>query len=99
MTKRFLLNHECADNKRTDLLRENSILELISSGAPLPDVLNKLCTAVDLQIGNVVSVILPAAKTENDLQTLDQTCGEMRFLQQGLNIFIFKPDKPGLSAS
>ena len=46
------------------------MVELISLGAALPVVLNKLCTAIDLQIGNVVSVILLADDQELDLQTI-----------------------------
>ena len=55
------LSHGQSSGKKEDLLHgEKSILELISMGAPLPGVLNRLCGAIDLQIGNVVSVILPA---------------------------------------
>ena len=59
---------------------ENSILELISTGAPLPGVLNNLCAALDLQIGNVVSVILPA--DDQDLPTITHNA-----LQFGLHVF------------
>ena len=37
---------------------EGHVLELISTGAALPDVLDKICTALDVQMGNVVSVVL-----------------------------------------
>lgn len=82
MPKELSLNGECPEKKQTDLLSENSILELISMGAPLPDVLNKLCTAIDLQIGNVVSVILLANDAEHDLQTIARNA-----LQYGLHVF------------
>ena len=37
---------------------EGHVLELISTGAALPDLLDKICTALDIQMGNVVSVVL-----------------------------------------
>jgi hypothetical protein len=43
------------------LLRfEQEILQSISAGNLLADVLNQICSALDCQIGNVVSVIAPA---------------------------------------
>ncbi len=72
-----------APAKKETLLRgENGILELISMGEPLPGVLNKLCAAIDLQIGNVVSVILPADDQEHDLHTITHSA-----LQFGLHVF------------
>lgn len=38
---------------------EKRLLQLISAHAPLPEVLNKICSALDYQIGNVVSLIFP----------------------------------------
>jgi hypothetical protein len=67
--------------KKESLLRgEKSILELISMGAPLPRVLNRLCAAIDLQIGNVVSVILPA--DDQELHTVRH-----KAVQFGLQVF------------
>lgn len=66
----------------TDLREENKILDLISAGAPLPVVLNNLCTAIDLQIGNVVSVILLPDDAERDSQTTARGAQEF-----GLHIF------------
>jgi hypothetical protein len=40
------------------LVGERSLLDLISTGAPLAYVLELICAAFDLQIGNVVSVVL-----------------------------------------
>src|ERR1700730_448217 len=57
---RISLRRQFSGKKGALLPGEKSILELISMGAPLPGVLNRLCGAIDLQIGNVVSVILPA---------------------------------------
>lgn len=65
-----------------DLAGENGICELISLGAALPVVLNKLCSAIDLQIGNVVSVILLADDQKLDLQTIARSA-----LTYGLHVF------------
>ena len=46
------------DNKIQYLLSaEEELLQLISSRAPLPGVLNGICAALDCQIANVVSLI------------------------------------------
>jgi hypothetical protein len=52
------LHDPSCGHKQTDLRGEDGILDLISARAPLAVVLNSLCTAIDLQVGNVVSVIL-----------------------------------------
>ena len=56
--------------KRTDLRGEKNILDLISTGVALPEVLNNLCTAIDLQIGNIVSVVLLPDDAERDFKTI-----------------------------
>ena len=53
----FGLHQHFSDTRRSQLVGERHILELISLGAPLPGILNKLCTAIDVQIGNVVSLV------------------------------------------
>src|SRR5271169_6763471 len=68
--------------KQTDLLGERNILDLISTGAPLPEVLNNLCTAIDLQIGNIVSVMLLPDDTERDFKTIAHGA-----LQFGLHLY------------
>jgi len=68
--------------KQTDLRGENRILDLISAGAPLPVVLNHLCTAIDLQIGNLVSVILLPDDGERNLEAI--AGGAQQF---GLHVF------------
>src|SRR5690348_876114 len=46
------------DGKTQYLLRaEEQLLQSISARVPLPEVLNRICGALDLQIGNVVSLI------------------------------------------
>jgi hypothetical protein len=68
--------------KQTDLLGEKNILDLISMGAPLPEVLNNLCTAIDLQIGNIVSVMLLPDDTERDFKSIAKGA-----LQFGLHLY------------
>jgi hypothetical protein len=36
---------------------EEEILQSIATGGPLPDLLNRICSALDCEIGNVVSLI------------------------------------------
>jgi hypothetical protein len=74
------LCRQSSGKKETLLRGETSILDLISMGAPLPGVLNRLCTAIDLQIGNVVSVILPA--DDQELHTVTRNA-----VQFGLKVF------------
>jgi GAF domain-containing protein len=52
-----LYRHQ-ADDIGTQLTGEGQLLELISTGAPLSLVLDKISTAFDLVVGNVVSVVL-----------------------------------------
>jgi hypothetical protein len=50
--------HSSLDGKTQYLLRsEEQLLQSISSHASLPKVLNEICSALDFQIGNVVSLI------------------------------------------
>lgn len=75
-----LVHRQDLVKKETLLRGETNIVELISMGAPLPGVLNRLCAAIDLQIGNVVSVILPTGNQE--LHTITRNA-----LQFGLHVF------------
>jgi hypothetical protein len=68
--------------KWTALQGEKNILALISRGAPLPEVLNHLCTAIDLQIGNIVSVVLLPDDTERSFETVARGA-----LQFGLRLY------------
>jgi hypothetical protein len=78
----FLLRRRFSGRKETLLHGENGILELISMGAPLPEVLNRLCGAVDLQIANLVSVITLADDQAHDLPTITK-----RAARFGLHVF------------
>ena len=78
----FRVYQENDDHRRSQLAAERHILELISLGAPLPGILNKLCTALDVQIGNVVSLILLPDATESHLCSVTQSA-----TQVGLHLF------------
>jgi hypothetical protein len=49
---------------------ESSLLELISTDAPLTEVLNKICDTLDVQLGNAVSVVLSSQDNEHTLHAL-----------------------------
>jgi len=82
---------KCTDNSSCQLADEGHILELISLGAALPWILNKLCTSLDVQIGDVVSLFtLPD-------EEIGHLCADAQSaMQMGLSIFsskdIFSPD-------
>jgi hypothetical protein len=63
-------------NAQTLLAEEGQLLELISEGAPLPQVLDKVCTALDVQVGNVVSLVLFPCDEEHALHTIAQSAAE-----------------------
>jgi hypothetical protein len=69
-------------SRRTQLAGERHILELISLGAPLPSILNKLCTAIDCKVGNVVSLVLLPDGDENHLCSVSRSA-----TQVGLHLF------------
>jgi GAF domain-containing protein len=81
-SRRSPLNCRGTGKKRTDLLGEKNIMDLISMGAPLPEVLNNVCTAIDLQIGNIVSVVLLPDDPECDSKTVARGA-----LQFGLRLY------------
>ena len=82
VTRHLPMHGRSAGKKQTDLLGERNILDLISMGAPLPEVLNNLCTAIDLQIGNIVSVMLLPDDTERDFKSIAKGA-----LQFGLHLY------------
>lgn len=61
-----------SDNVQTLFAGEGQLLELIVEGAPLQEVMDKLCTALDVQVGNVVSLILFPEDQEHTLHTVAQ---------------------------
>jgi len=78
----FWRDQHCNDSRRSQLAGERHILELISLGAPLSGILNKLCTAIDCQIGNVVSLVLLPDGDENRLCSVSRSA-----TQVGLHLF------------
>jgi hypothetical protein len=50
-------NPYSGEGKQFLLKAEEQILQSISGRAPLPELLNRICSALDIQIGNVVSLI------------------------------------------
>ncbi len=78
------LHRHGKENRRRQFVGERQVVELISLGAPLPGILNKLCTAIDLQIGNVVSLISLPEEQESHLCCITESA--VRF---GLNPFSF----------
>jgi hypothetical protein len=49
---------------------EERVLQSISAGAPLPKVLNEICSILDCQIGNVVSLISLPSDDAGDLEAI-----------------------------
>jgi len=52
------------------LSAEEQLLDSISAHAPLPEVLNGICSALDCQIGNVVSLISLPGDDETELTAI-----------------------------
>jgi hypothetical protein len=61
---------------------ESHVLELVSTGAALPDVLDKICTALDVQMGNVVSLVLFLDDDEHFMHPIAQYAEQF-----GLSVF------------
>jgi len=66
----------------SELLGEDTISDLISVDSLLPKVLNELCASLDFQIGDIVSIILPAGHAEDDFGALKASAR-----QYGLHVF------------
>lgn len=80
--KGFLLYRPESDPIQTLLVGEGSLLDLISTGAPLAHVLDKICTGLDLQVGNIVSLVLFSDDKEHTAQTIAQSAAHF-----GLSVF------------
>jgi hypothetical protein len=78
----FRLHHPSSDGRRCPLVGERQILELISLGAPLPGILNKLCMILDVRLGDVVSIVSLPDADENHFCTMTRSA-----LQVGLEVF------------
>ena len=57
----------------TFLAGEVQLLELISEGAPLPHILDGVCTALNVQLGNVVSLVLLPDHAEHTSHAFEQS--------------------------
>jgi hypothetical protein len=63
--------HRYLDNEIQYLLSaEKQLLQSISARAALPKVLNEICSALDCQIGNVVSIICPPGDDTGELAAI-----------------------------
>jgi hypothetical protein len=71
-----------SDSNPIVLLGERRLLELISGSAPLTEVLDEICAALDVEVGNVVSVVLSSEDDEHVLHELAE-----RAVQFGLYVF------------
>ena len=63
---------------QTLLVGEGHLLELMASDASLPHVLGRICNALDVQVGNVVSLVLFSDDDEHFAHTIVQSaalCG------------------------
>lgn len=60
------------DDIHSLLASEFQLLDLIFEGAPLPQILDSVCSAIDLQLGNVVSLVLLSDDAEHILHTFEQ---------------------------
>ncbi len=58
------------DKIQYSLRAEEKLLQSISAHAPLPKVLNEICSALDFQIGNVVSLIFLPGDDPSELATI-----------------------------
>jgi GAF domain len=63
-------------NVHTLLAGEGQLREMISAGAPLPQILDRVCTALDVRVGNVVSLVLLPDDEEHTLHTTAQSAAK-----------------------
>jgi len=80
------MHRQESDNVHTLLAGEGQLLEMISAGAPLPEVLDRVCTVLDLQVGNVVSLVLLPDDEEHTFHTIAQSAAKF-----GLTSFTCTP--------
>jgi hypothetical protein len=71
-----------SDNVQTLLAVKGQLVELISEGEPFPQVLDKICTALDVQLGNVVSLVLLPDDGEHTLHKIAHSAAKF-----GLTLF------------
>ena len=57
------------------LREEEQILQSISGGAPLPKILHKICDALDLEIGKMISLVSLPNDDATSLATIARSAG------------------------
>ena len=73
------MNQGESDTIQTLLAGEGHLLELIFTGVPLTHVLDKICSALDHQVGNVASLVLLADDDEYYLHAVAQSAAHFGF--------------------
>jgi hypothetical protein len=63
-------SRDCGDKSQYLLSAEEQLLSSISARAPLPEMLNGICSALDCQIGGVVSLISIPVDDTSDVVTV-----------------------------
>jgi len=74
------------NNVQTLLAGEGQLLEMIFEGAALPQILDRVCIALDVQVGNIVSLVFLPDDEEHALHTIEESAA--RF---GLTAFSCMP--------
>lgn len=75
-----------SDNVQTSLAGEAQLLELICAGAPLAQILDTVCTGLDVRVGNVVSLVLLPDDGEHTLHKIAHSAAKF-----GLSAFSCAP--------
>jgi hypothetical protein len=70
--KVFRTQPQESDTIPTALVGESRLLELISTDAPLTEVLNKIWPALDVQAGNVACVVMSSEDNEHSQPLRDE---------------------------
>jgi hypothetical protein len=83
-SQRRKANHATDEEVQYTLSSEEQVLRSISSRVPLPKVLNEICSVLDCQIGNVVSLISLPGDDLSDLPAIAKTFGLYSFCSEGL---------------
>ena len=63
------MHRQESENVQTLLAGEGQLLEMICAGAPLAKILDRVCSTLDVQVGNVVSLVLLPDDEEHILHT------------------------------
>jgi hypothetical protein len=74
------------NNLQTLLAGEGQLLEMIFEGAALPQILDRVCIALDVQVGNVISLVLLPDDEEHTLHTIEESAAKF-----GLTAFSCTP--------